>query len=254
MTELPRNALKAALLAGRPQFGLWCGISDPAVAEMLAGVGLDWLLFDLEHAPMDRASVLGLLQAVAPWPVSAAVRPVALDAAEIKKLLDMGAQTLVVPYVQTPDEARHAAACVAYAPEGLRGVAGTTRATRFGTVADYARRAREEICLIVQVESVAALDRLEEIAAVPGVDGVFVGPADLAASMGRPGAPGHPEVRAAVCDAIRRIRAAGKPAGVLSLDPDFLDAALEAGSLFTAIDTDMTLLQRAARARLARWR
>lgn len=254
MTDLPHNPFKAALAAGRPQIGLWCSIADPSVAEMLAGCGYDWMLFDTEHSPMESLDALAMLRAVAPYPVHPVVRPSALDPVQIKKLLDYGAQSLLVPYVETAEQARLAAASVAYPPEGIRGIAGTTRATRWGTVAEYHRRARDEICLIVQIETRTALDNLEAIAAVPGIDALFVGPGDLAASLGYAGQLGHPEVRAACTDAVRRIRSAGKPAGFLSWNDEILDEITAAGSLFTAIDMDLGILRRGAAARIEGWR
>ncbi len=251
--ELPKNTFKKALAEGRRQIGLWCAIPDSGVAEMLAGCGFDWLLFDTEHAALDEVHVLPLLQAVAPYPVHAIVRPDALNPAEIKKILDVGAQSILVPYVETVEQARLAAASVDYPPRGIRGVAGATRASRFGTVKGYHAAARDEICLLVQLETAAALDALEDIAAVPGIDGIFIGPADLAASLGHAGNPGHPTVKATVLDAIRRIRAAGKPAGILTLDPEFLEECVEAGSLFTAVDVDAVLLRRSAAALAQKW-
>lgn len=244
MTGVPQNCFKAALRDFRPVRGLWCTIADPMVAEMLAGCGFDWLLFDTEHSPMDPLSVAPMLQAVAPSPAVPVVRPGSLNPVEIKKLLDLGAQSILVPMVQSAEEARLAVASVEYPPKGIRGVSGITRATRFGTVAGYHAGAREEIALIVQVETKAALARIEEIAAVDGVDGIFVGPADLAADMGLPGQPSHPEVQAAVLDAITRIRAAGRPPGLLTLDPSFLSAAEQAGAVFLAGDVDMAALRR----------
>jgi 4-hydroxy-2-oxoheptanedioate aldolase len=252
--DLPLNTFKAALRQGRQQIGIWCSIPDPGVAELLAGCGFDWMMFDTEHSALDAISSMPLLQAVAPYPVHPIVRPGSLNPPEIKKLLDNGAQTILVPYVQNADEARLAAASVAYPPEGIRGVAGITRASRFGAVPGYHRRAREEICLIVQIETLAALDALEEIAAVPGIDAIFVGPADLAASFGYPGDANHPEVKAAVLDAIRRVRAAGLPAGILTLDESFLTEAIDAGSLFTAVDVDAATLRRGALAKAKAWR
>ena len=249
--KLPVNAFKSAITAGTPQVGFWSTIRDPLVSELLAGVGYDWVLIDCEHTPRSLENVLAALQAMAPYPVSPVVRVTENDTAQIKRLLDIGAQSILVPYVNTVAEARAAAAAVAYAPQGVRGIGGSMRANRFGKVADYAATARDEICLIVQIETVEALANLEEIAAVAGVDAFFVGPADLAASMGYAGQLGHPEVRAAVEDAIKRIRAAGKPAGFLSLDPSLVDMAVAAGSLFTALDLDHIALQREASAQLA---
>jgi 4-hydroxy-2-oxoheptanedioate aldolase len=249
--DLPKNRFKQGLGEGRQQLGTWSAIRDPAAIEMLAGCGFDWITLDCEHAPNDLDRILTLLQAMAPYDCAPVVRPSCLDAAEIKRLLDIGAQTLLVPYVQTAEEARQAAAAVAYPPEGIRGVAGITRASRFGTVPDYITRARDEICLIVQIETRTALDNLEEIAAVPGIDALFIGPADLAASLGHDGDQHHPEVRATITDAIARICRAGKPAGFLSVNDEALAEVVAAGSTFTAIDIDIMMLQRTARARLA---
>jgi 4-hydroxy-2-oxoheptanedioate aldolase len=174
------------------------------------------------------------------------VRPATNDTVLIKRFLDIGAQTLLIPYVETADEAAAAAAAMRYPPRGLRGVAMTTRASRFGREPDYARRAEEELCLLVQVETAAALDSLEAIGAVEGVDGVFIGPSDLAASLGHAGAPGHPEVVAAVEDAIRRLVAIGVPAGILTPDTAFARRCIELGTLFTAVGIDAGLLARAS--------
>lgn len=246
----PKNAFKAAIREGRHQTGIWCTMGDPVLVELLAGCGYDWILLDTEHSIMDPVRVLPLLQAVAPYPITPIVRPGSLDLAEIKKLLDCGAQTLLIPFVQNGEEAELAARAVAYPPDGVRGVSGVTRANRFAAVPGYAKAARDEICLIVQIETQSALDELEAICAVPGVDAVFIGPADLAASIGYLGEPGHPEVRKVVCDAIRRIRAAGKPAGFLSPDPSYVAKVVEAGSLFTSIDVDAPMLRRSALAKL----
>lgn len=244
--DLPANRFKRAIRAGRQQIGLWCSLPGGTVAEVLAGAGYDWIVFDTEHSPGDPASVLAQLQAAAPYPVSAVVRPTSNDTAEIKRYLDIGAQTLLIPYVQNAAEARAAVAAMLYAPVGLRGVSGWTRANRFGRVADYARRAAEELCLLVQVETAEALERIEDIAAVEGVDGLFIGPADLAASLGHAGDPMHPAVIAAVEGAIGRIRAAGKPAGILTLDRAFAERCMALGTVFTAVGTDGSLLSRGA--------
>lgn len=249
--DLPKNRFKRALAEGRQQLGVWNTIRDSAVVEMLAGCGFDWIVVDCEHTPNSEADVLAMLQALNGYEVSAMVRPTNLDVAEIKRLLDVGAQNILIPYVETVEQARLAAAAVAYPPAGIRGVGGSTRASRYGAVPDYIGTARAEIGLFLQVETRATLARIEEIAAVPGVDGMFVGPADLAASLGHPGDMRHPEVLDAIRDAIRRIRAAGLPAGFLSADQALLDTVVEAGCLFTAIDIDMPLLRRAALDRLA---
>ncbi|MBA5775871.1 4-hydroxy-2-oxo-heptane-1,7-dioate aldolase [Stappia sp. F7233] len=251
--DLPKNAFKAAITEGRQQIGLWCSIPDPTTIEMLAGCGFDWLMIDTEHTAMSTGDVLALLQAVAPYPVTPIVRPSSLNPPEIKRLLDCGIQTLLIPYVQNAEEAYLAAAAVAYPPAGIRGVAGITRASRFGAIPDYHRHAREEICLIVQIETLDALGKLEEIAAVPGIDAIFIGPADLAASMGYPGEPSHPAVKTAVLDAIKRVRAAGLPAGILTLDQLFLEDVIEGGSVFTAVDVDAAILGRGALAQAGKW-
>lgn len=252
--ELPKNSFKAALKAGERQIGLWITIPDSGAVEMLAACGYDWLMIDTEHSALDAAGTLPLLQAAAAYPVSTGVRPGWNDPVEIKRVLDCGAQTLLVPYVQTAEEARAAVRAVRYPPAGIRGVAGATRASRYGMVPDYNARAEEELCLLVQAETVATLDNLEEIAAVDGVDGIFVGPADLAASMGYPGQTAHPEVRAAVLDAIRRITASGKPAGILALDPGLLQEAADAGAQFIAVGIDAILLRQSALSLRDAWR
>ncbi|ACL62710.1 4-hydroxy-2-oxoheptanedioate aldolase [Methylobacterium nodulans] len=246
--NLPENRFKRALREGRQQIGLWCSLPGSYAAECVAGSGYDWLLFDTEHSPGDPLTVLAQLQAVAPYDVAPVVRPASNDTVLIKRFLDLGAQTLLIPYVQDAHEAQAAVAATRYPPEGVRGVSGLTRATRFGRVAAYAKRASEEICVLVQVETREALDRLEEIAAVEGVDGIFVGPADLAASLGHVGEPGHPEVVSAVEDAVRRIRASGKPAGILTPDPDFARRCIALGTTFTAVAIDVGVLARGTEA------
>ena len=252
--DLPRNAFRAGLKGGERQIGIWCSIPNALTVEMLAHCGYDWLLLDTEHSPARAEHVLGLLQAAAPYPVSCVVRPAWNDAVEIKKMLDVGAQTLLIPFVQSPEEAARAVAATRYPPAGVRGVSGMVRANRIGAVAGYATRANEEICVLVQVETVEAVARIEEIAAVDGVDGIFIGPADLAASMGFPGQPTHPKVIDAITDATRRIRASGCPAGFLSADPDAARAVAEAGASFLAVDVDLAVLRRGALARREAWR
>lgn len=251
---LPVNHLKHALAAGRPQLGLWNSIPGPVVAEVLAGCGFDFVVIDTEHALTDVPDTLAMMQAMAPYPVSVVVRPANNDVVLIKRLLDLGAQTLIIPYVQNADEARAAVAAMRYAPRGIRGVAGMTRADRYGAVKDYATRAEAELCLLVQVETATALSQIEAIAAVDGVDGLFIGPADLAASMGHPGNPAHPAVLAAIDDGIRRIVASGKPAGILAMDPEFTRHCMALGTHFTALGMDIALLVAAAKALVAGFR
>ncbi|GKY90168.1 aldolase/citrate lyase family protein [Sinisalibacter aestuarii] len=250
MAALKHNAFKAGLREGRLQRGLWCTINDTLVAEMCAGLGFDWMLFDTEHSALDPLSVLPLLQAVAAYPVSPIVRPGSLNAAEIKKLLDIGAQNILVPMVQNADEAAAAVAAVEYPPAGIRGVSGLTRATAFAEIAGYHKAARAEIAVLVQVETLEAVGQIEAIAAVPGVDGIFVGPADLAAALGHVGEPSHPEVVEVSLDAVKRIVAAGKPAGFLSADEGFADRITEAGATFVSRDIDMAAMKRGLKDRL----
>lgn len=248
---LPINWFKRALKAGQQQIGIWNTIPGPVVAELLAGCGFDWVLLDTEHSLTDLPDLMGMMQAVAPYPLNPVVRPQANDTVLIKRALDLGAQTLLLPYVQTKAEAEAAVRAMRYAPRGIRGVSGMTRASRFGAIKDYVQRAEEELCLIVQVETGEAVDRIEEIAIVDGVDAVFIGPSDLAASLGHPGNAGHPEVVAKVEEAIRRLRAVNVPSGILTLDQVFARRCMELGTTFTAVGVDMALL-RAGAAGLAR--
>lgn len=245
--SLPKNAFKQALIDGRQQIGLWNSLPGSLIAEAMAGCGFDWIVIDTEHSLTDVPDTLAMMQAMAPYPVSPVVRPASNDVVLIKRLLDLGAQTLIVPYVQDAEEARAAVAAMRYAPRGIRGMAGMTRASRFGALPDYPQRAEEELCLIVQVETAEALARIDEIAAVDGVDALFIGPADLAASMGYPGQLKHPEVIAAIEDGIRRIAAAGKPPGILTGDPDFARQCIDWGTRFTAVGIDLSLMVNAAR-------
>jgi 4-hydroxy-2-oxoheptanedioate aldolase len=246
--QLPGNPFKQALQARRPQIGLWLGLADAYASELLASTGFDWLVIDAEHAPNDPRSVLAQLQAIAPYPVHPAVRPVSDDAALIKQYLDVGAQTLVVPMVETAEQAARVVAATRYPPHGIRGVGSAlARASRWNQVDNYLRGCEQHLCVLVQVESVAALQNLSAIAAVEGVDGVFFGPADLAASMGLIGRPGDPRVQDAVANGITTVRSAGKPAGTLSADPKLARKYLDLGALFVAVGVDTTLLVHAAR-------
>jgi 4-hydroxy-2-oxoheptanedioate aldolase len=242
--DLPVNSFKKAIAAGRQQIGLWVSLASPYSAEIVAGAGFDWLLFDGEHSPNDPTTMLPQLQAAAPYPVSSIVRPAWNDKVLIKRYLDVGVQSLLVPYVQTEQEAAAAVQAIRYPPHGLRGVAGVTRASRFGRVAEYAKRAEEELCLLVQIETRQGLDNLEAIARMDGIDGVFIGPADLAAGLGHLGEQGHPDVQAAIQDAIKRIKACGKPAGILTPDEATARRYIEWGTTFTAVGLDAAILAR----------
>ena len=252
--DLPQNLFKRALKAGRAQIGLWSSLSSHYTVEVIAGAGFDWILLDSEHSPNDLESLLTQLQAAAPYPTTPIVRVPWNDMVTIKRVLDIGAQSLLVPYVSSADEAKAAVSFTRYPPAGVRGVAGTTRATRFGRVKDYAKRASEELCLLVQVETQAAVDNIEAICAVDGVDGVFIGPADLHASLGYTGEVANPKVKPLIDEAIRRIRKAGKAPGILT--PNEADARhwLQCGALFVAVGADVGILARGAAALAAKFK
>ena len=242
--DLPRNIFKHAIRAGQQQIGLWVSLADAYCTEIVAGSGFDWLLIDGEHSPNDPITVMPQLQAAAPYPVTCIVRPAWNNKVLIKRYLDVGAQSLLIPYVQNEEEAAAAVAAIRYPPRGIRGVAGVTRASSFGRVRDYAKRTEEELCLLVQIETREGLDNLEKIARVDGVDGVFIGPADLAAGLGHLADITHAEVQSAIKDAIARIKACGKPAGILSPDEVQVRRYIEWGTTFTAVGLDAALLAR----------
>ncbi|MGQ5835607.1 4-hydroxy-2-oxoheptanedioate aldolase [Serratia sp. IR-2025] len=243
------NHFKRALQEKRPQIGLWLGLCSSYSAELLAGAGFDWLLIDGEHAPNNVQTVLGQLQAVAPYPSRPVVRPPWNDAVIIKQLLDVGAQTLLIPMIQNAEQARDAVRATRYPPHGVRGVGSAlARASRWNRVPDYLQQADEQMCVLVQIETREAVKNLEAILQVEGVDGVFIGPADLSADMGFAGNPQHPEVQRTIDDAIARIRAAGKAPGILMANKALAQRYLEAGALFVAVGVDTTLLARAAEA------
>ena len=251
--DVPKNSFKSALKSNKPQIGLWSSLSSNYSVEVIAGAGYDWLLLDCEHSPNDLESLLTQLQACAPYATAPVVRVPWNDMVNIKRVLDIGAQTLLIPYVCSAEEAKAAVAATRYPPAGVRGVAGTTRATRFGRVKDYAKRAHEEICVLVQVETKPALDQLEAICAVDGVDGVFIGPADLHASMGYPGETSNPAVLPLIEEAMRRICKAGKAPGYLSPLESDAKRMLAAGCLFCAVGADIGLLARGAEALRAKF-
>jgi 4-hydroxy-2-oxoheptanedioate aldolase len=242
----PLNDFKRRLLAGEALDGLWMSLTSPVAAEGLSLLGYDWLLFDTEHAPVDLAQVQPLLQAASAGKSSLVVRPAWNDKVLIKRALDIGAQTLLIPFVQTAEEAAAAVAATRYPPHGIRGVAGGTRASRFGLATDYFEQADAQIAVLVQVETVEALSRLEEIAAVPGVDGVFIGPSDLAASFGHLGNPGHDEVQTALKNAVMRLKAVGTPAGILATNSKDAKRYREWGYSFVSGAVDLGILMRGA--------
>lgn len=242
------NTFKAALKSGKPQIGLWLSLANAYTAEICATAGFDWLLIDGEHAPNDVRSVLPQLQAIAAYPSQPVVRAVIGDVALVKQLLDIGAQTLLVPMVDTAEQARQMVAAVRYPPHGIRGNgSGVARASLWGLRKDYVERANDEVCLLVQAETKLALENLDAICAVEGVDGVFIGPADLAASLGHRSQPGHPEVQKAIDDALQRIIRNGKAAGILTSDAAQAQRYIDMGCHFVAVGVDVGLLARGAR-------
>jgi 4-hydroxy-2-oxoheptanedioate aldolase len=252
--DIPANKFKRAIKANQQQIGLWCSLSNHFAVEVVAGAGFDWLLLDTEHSPNDIESVFTQLQAAAPYHSHPVVRVPWNDMVTIKRYLDIGAQSLLIPFIQNEEEAKRAVAYTRYPPAGVRGVAGTTRATRFGRVKDYPKRAQDEICVLLQIENQAGLDNLEKIAAVEGVDGVFIGPADLHASLGYMGETNNPKVMPIIDDAIRRIRKAGKAPGILTGVEADARRWIGEGCLFTAVGADVGLLARATDALAAKFK
>jgi 4-hydroxy-2-oxoheptanedioate aldolase len=241
--DLRRNAFKHAIAAGKLQIGLWCSLCSAIAADIARDCGFDWLLLDTEHSPNEIPDLLSQLQAVEGGTATPIVRPAWNDTVLIKRCLDIGAPALLVPYVQNAEEAKSAVAAVRYPPRGVRGVATASRASRYGRVADYLKKADAEICLLVQVETRSALDKLEAIAGVEGIDGVFIGPSDLSASLGHVGNPAHPDVQAAIEDAVRRLKAIGKPAGILTGNEDEIRRYIGWGYTFVAVGSDVGLLR-----------
>jgi 4-hydroxy-2-oxoheptanedioate aldolase len=244
--DLPRNTFKHAIAAGQLQIGLWSSLCSNIGAEIVADSGFDWILLDTEHSPNEIPGLLSQLQAISRGTATPIIRPAWNDAVLVKRVLDIGTQSVLVPYVQNPDEARRAVAAVRYPPAGIRGVAAASRASRYGRITDYLKKANDEICLLVQVETRAALKELDAIARVDGVDGVFIGPSDLSASFGHIGNPQHAEVQAAIEEAGKVIRAAGKGAGILTANEDEARRYIGWGYTFVAVGSDTGLLGRSA--------
>ena len=251
----PFNAFKQALKQGDTVFGCWLGLADTYSAELMGTAGFDWLVIDGEHAPNDLRSIMAQLQVLEASDSHPVVRVPVGETYLIKQMLDAGAQTLLVPMVDNADQARQLVRDVTYPPHGDRGVGyALTRAARFSQIADYGTTADDEICLLVQVEIVKGLENLNAILAVDGIDGVFIGPADLAADMGYMGNALHPDVQDAIMTALHKIHAAGKAPGILSTHDDMTRDALEAGAQFVAVGADVLLLSHAAQALAGKWR
>lgn len=252
---LPENAFKRRLHAGAPQIGLWCSLFNNVTVEVVATAGFDWLLLDTEHAPNEPFMVLNQLQAMVGGTASPVVRVPWNDPVMIKRYLDLGVQNFLVPFVQTADEARRAVAATRFpAAGGMRGFSVGTRANRFGRVPDYHRRAQDEICVIVQIETVASLDQIEAIAAVDGVDSLFIGPGDLSSDMGYLGELSHPKVLETMESALRRILATGKAAGILAPVESEARRWMDLGVQYVAVGSDLGILARGSDALAAKYR
>ncbi|MFL0808141.1 MAG: 4-hydroxy-2-oxoheptanedioate aldolase [Oceanobacter sp.] len=244
----PINAFKHAIQNGdSAQIGLWLGLANSYTAELLAGAGFDWLLIDAEHAPNDLQTILGQLQAMAPFPVTPIVRPPWPDAVRIKQILDLGAQTILAPMVESGAQAADVVAATRYPPQGIRGVGSAlARASAFNRTPQYLHTANEQMCVLIQIETPKGVEALDDILAVDGVDGVFIGPSDLSASMGHIGNPAHPDVQAVIEESIAKIVAAGKAPGILIADQALAQRYIELGAMFVGVGTDTGLLMKAS--------
>lgn len=244
MTQMPVNRFKRAMAAGQPQIGFWCSLASSVSIEIVAGSGFDWLLIDTEHSPNELPMVYSQLQAMMENDTHPVVRPAWNDMVIIKRLLDAGVQTLLIPMIQTEAEARQAVASTRFPPKGARGFSGYSRSSRFGRIKNYHATCEDDICVLLQIETALGLENLEAIASVEGVDGIFIGPGDLSASVGYLGDQDNAEFRLIVEDAMRRIRATGKAPGILTSDQAFSRRCLDLGCLFAAVGTDTGLLAR----------
>jgi 4-hydroxy-2-oxoheptanedioate aldolase len=256
--QTPINPFKKALAEKRTQLGLWCSLLGPLNTEICAAAGYDWLLLDGEHTPNDPMNLLQQGQVIAAYPATHAVARVPMGhgyigQALLKQYLDVGIQTVLVPMVDTPEQARELVRCMRYPPGGIRGMAAT-RASGWGRNAAYAKEANDQVCLLVQVETREGMRNLDAIAAVEGVDGVFIGPSDLSAAFGHVGDPWHPEMQDLIADAFRRIQAAGKAVGILTLDETLAKKHVEMGATFIALGTDSNLMVKATSGLLSRFK
>ncbi|MEP7183161.1 MAG: HpcH/HpaI aldolase/citrate lyase family protein [Betaproteobacteria bacterium] len=240
--DLPVNLFKRAIVSGRTPVGTWLSSGSPAAAEAMGCVGFDFLVLDTEHTPIDPPQMAELLRTIAGTPAQAVVRPPWNDMVMVKRAMDAGAQTLLFPFVQNADEARRAVSYTRYPPDGVRGVAGTHRGSRFGTIPDYVKVAGGEVCVIVQIETPAALAQVEAIAAVPGVDSIFIGPGDLSASMGHLGDIGNAAVQEKLAFAAAECRRLGRPCGIVGGTQDLVEKYLSYGYSWVAIASDMAMM------------
>ncbi len=240
--ELPVNHFKRAIAAGKAPVGAWLVSAAASAAEALGCIGFDFLVVDMEHTPLDTPQMVGILQTIAGTSAQAIVRPPWNDVVMVKRVLDVGAQSLLFPFVQNADEAKRAVASTRYPPAGVRGVAAMHRGSRYGTVPNYQKRAHEEICVIVQIETMTAFDQLEAIAAVPGVDSIFIGPADLSASMGFLGDMGNSAVQEKLRAGAQTCKRLGKPCGIVGANPEIVANFLDYGFSWVAVGSDLAML------------
>jgi 4-hydroxy-2-oxoheptanedioate aldolase len=253
MTGTPINQFKCDL-GRKQQLGIWSTLASPGVAEVLARSGFDWMLIDMEHSPNELPTVIEHLRIAEASGIAAVVRPPWNDTVLVKRLLDQGATTLLFPYIQNAEEAASAVAATRFPPHGVRGVSGGSRGAGYGLWPDYFKRYADELCVLVQIETLEALDDLDRIAAVPGVDGVFIGPSDLAAAMGHLGNAQHPDVQGKIDHAFTRLKALGKPSGYLTTNEAEVGRRIASGVDFVSVSTDVFLVGRAAAALLQRVR
>lgn len=240
------NLFLQAIKKREPQIGLWVSLCSNYAADVVATAGYDWALLDMEHSPNEVGIVLGQLQAFNAANTSPIARPMWNDPVLVKRLMDIGAQSLLFPMIQSVEEAKLAVSATRYPPQGIRGVSGTQRANHFGRVTDYFDQVHNETCVIVQIETLHALDQVEAIAKVDGVDGVFFGPADLSADMGKLGQVNDAQLWETIGNAAKTVQAAGKPAGTLVMDPTKAARLINDGFSFVACGSDLGLLARGA--------
>ncbi len=247
--EMPVNRFKQLLKPHAAQIGLWVSLAETYCVEITAGAGFDWLLLDAEHAPNDLRSLVAQLQVMAAYPVSPVVRLASDNPIHVKQVLDLGCQTLLVPMIESAEQAAALVRSTRYPPGGIRGVGSAlARASRWNRIPNYLAEADGQLCVLAQVESERGLAALEGIADTPGIDGLFIGPADLSASMGFRGQPAHPSVQAAIDRAIARCNERGTPIGILSADEALCHRYVSMGAAFVAVGADTTLLAKSTQA------
>lgn len=252
--NLPKNKFKSGLQSADLQIGLWSVLASNIVAEVIGDSGFDWVLLDTEHSPNETPNLVAQMQAMATGTASVIVRPAWNDPVLIKRILDIGAQSILVPFVQNAEEAQAAVAATRYPPQGIRGVTGSGRAAGYGRVKDYLHTAANEIAVVVQIETGSALDKIESIAAVEGVDAVFIGPSDLSASLGHIGNPKHEDVQSALKTAVDKLSEMNKPAGILAFNPDDAKRYIDWGYRFLAVGSDLSVLANGTQALAERFR